>query len=156
MTDGEFDSGFSEHVLPVLSRAGFRRVLQPDGWFAPPRLYELNDVWCSSSWNRRDCYFEFSVGRLHLFRDVWPRVIVHGGLELGTAIQDMGLKSIREFLQEAATRFPAALAAFEAGEKAGGPRPPPLNKKARRRRAEFYSRLGERINIDEWAGCRIA
>jgi hypothetical protein len=73
----QFSSSFDLILQPVLSGLGFDRVLLKD-CMRPEYLYRKDGLWLGVSWDYRDRYLEVSLGRLHWFSDVMPRVVVIG------------------------------------------------------------------------------
>ncbi len=154
MTDFELNDAVRDTVLPTLQEHRFVEVAKPDGWIAPELLYESGNRWFSTSWDWRDRYLEIHLGRLYLFQDVMPRVVVLGPLSISQRISGPAAETVRALLQDAARRIPTLLDGFDelqraaiaeawgkssAGETA-------LRKRAR----QFLHLLGPEIALDAW------
>jgi len=150
----EFEAAVGEIVVPVLAPHGFQRIEEPDGWMAPAVLFESRNRWFGASWDFRDQWVEACLGRLFLFRDVLPRVIVRGPLSVsetnaGQANDDF----VRAVLGRVAARLPDALERFdelyspsiEMSELTGSP-----DKGVRKAAREFSRFLGSEITLEEW------
>lgn len=106
-----FEKSVMQILQPKLFSLGFERIRIKDGWIAPTFLYEHNDIWLGASWDWRDHYLEIDLGRLFLFKDVLPRVIVIGTIAIND-IQARELKAFDEYetyFQEMFTRVNADL-----------------------------------------------
>ncbi len=106
-----FENKVKQVLQPKLFSLGFERIRIKDGWIAPTFLYEHDDIWLGASWDWRDHYLEIDLGRLFLFRDVLPRVIVIGTI----AINDVQARELKDsedyetYFQEIFTRVNADL-----------------------------------------------
>jgi hypothetical protein len=155
MMDEEFVAAVAEFVLPVLEPHGFQRIREPDGWITPGVLFESRNRWFGASWDWREKYLDASLGRLFLFRDVLPRVIVRGPLsvaETNSGDDDDGA-FVRRVLGRIASRLPDVLEHFDElypasiglAESTGSP-----NKALRKAAREFTRFLGAEVTLEEW------
>lgn len=150
-----FEKKVKQVLQPKLFLLGFERIRIKGDWFAPKFLYEHNDIWLGASWDWRDHYLEIDMGRLFLFKDVLPRVIVIGTIAIND-IQARELKAIDEYeiyFQEMFTRVNADLEerirlfesefaeAFARKTTAG----PGASKKERKYQRIFLEHLGKPI-----------
>src|SRR4051812_33332382 len=114
MREAEFIAAVDEVVLPVLGPHGFQRVETPDGWIAPTVLFESRNRWFGASWDWRDQYLDANLGRLFLFQDVLPRVIVRGPLSVAETNSGEGASGfVRGALRRLAGRLPEILEHFD-------------------------------------------
>ena len=77
MRSSPLDQKFNEILKPKLEKLGFTRV-NLKGCMCPEYLYNNERLWFELSWDWRDRYLEVSLGHLHWFKDVMPRVVVIG------------------------------------------------------------------------------
>jgi len=154
MMDEEFVAAVVEIVLPVLEPHGFQRIEEPDGWITPGVLFESRNRWFGASWDWRDKYLDACLGRLFLFRDVLPRVIVRGPLsvcETNTGEDDAAF--VRNVLGRIAGRLPEVLEHFDElypasiglAESTASP-----NKAVRKAAREFSRFLGAEVTLERW------
>src|SRR5215470_18031625 len=114
MMDDEFVAAVVEIVLPVLEPHGFQRIEEPDGWITPGVLFESRNRWFGASYDWRDLYLDACLGRLFLFRDVMPRVIVRGPLSVAeTNTGEPEADFLRKVLGRIAVRLPEVLEHFD-------------------------------------------
>ena len=143
-----------EIILPVLEPHGFQRIEEPDGWITPGVLFESRNRWFGASWDWRDKCLDACLGRLFLFRDVLPRVIVRGPLSVGetnTAEDDDAF--VRRVLGRIAGRLPEVLEHFDElypasiglSESTASP-----NKAVRKGAREFSRFLGSELTLERW------
>ena len=110
----EFVTLVDEIILPVLNPYSFQRVTKPDGWITPEVLLESGNRWFGASWDWRDRYLDASLGRLFLFRDVLPRVVVRGPLSVAkTNDGETDADFVRNVLGRMAIRLPKVLERFD-------------------------------------------
>jgi hypothetical protein len=81
-SDDVFQQEVKRILQPKLLSLGFERIKIKDHWIYPTFLYEHNDVWFGTSWDWRDNYLEVDLGRLYFFKDVLPRVIIIGTINI--------------------------------------------------------------------------
>jgi len=75
--DEYFSKVFQKEIIPVLEGINATKVSKIHGWINPDYLYYLDDsLWFSCSYDWKDHLLEVDLGRLFLFRDCLPRVIV--------------------------------------------------------------------------------
>jgi hypothetical protein len=154
MQEPEFLALVEEVVVPVLEPHGFQRVTPPDGWIAPEVLLESGNRWFGASWDWRDRYLDATLGRLFLYRDVLPRVIVRGPLSVAETSDEEGDAAfVRRVLGRMAKRLPEVLERFDElypqsiseAESTASP------KKVVRKAAREYVRfLGPEITLAKW------
>ena len=143
-----------EIILPVLEPHGFQRIEEPDGWITPGVLFESRNRWFGASWDWRDKCLDACLGRLFLFRDVLPRVIVRGPLSVGetnTAEDDDAF--VRRVLGRIAGRLSEVLEHFDElypasiglSESTASP-----NKAVRKGAREFSRFLGSELTLERW------
>jgi hypothetical protein len=77
MKKTEYQKLVDATLKPTLIKHGFVEV-KLTGCMRPEVLYQKNNLWFGTSWDRRDQYLELDLGHLYWFRDVMPRVIVLG------------------------------------------------------------------------------
>ena|SRR5215207_3206428 len=77
-----FDQAVKQILQPKLFSLGFDRIKIKENWIYPIFLYENNDIWFGTSWDWRDNYLEIDLGRLFLFKDVLPRIIILGTINI--------------------------------------------------------------------------
>jgi hypothetical protein len=154
MRESEFIAVVDEVILPVLKPHGFRRVKKPDGWITPEVLLESNNRWFGASWDWRDRYLDAGLGRLFLFRDVLPRVIVRGPLsDAETNAREGDGDFLRRVLGRIAHRLPDVLDRFDElypqsiamSESTASP-----DKAVRKPAREFAKLLGTEITLEQW------
>ena len=154
MQQPEFIAIVEETVLPALSSHGFRRVETPRGWIAPEVLCESNNRWFGASWDSRDGYLDATLGRLFLFRDVLPRVIVRGPLSVAeTKVEEQSDEFCRRLLRQVASRLPEHLERFDElypasiamSDSTGS-----SNRKGRKVAREFLKFLGPEVTLEQW------
>jgi len=154
MRRAEFTSVVDEVIVPVLEPHGFRRVEKPDGWITPGVLFESNNRWFAASWDWRDRYLDAVLGRLFLFSDVLPRVIVFGPLSVAkTGDAEPDEVFVRRELSDVALRLPAVLERFDElyppsvvmSESTASP-----DRAMRKAAREFVRLLGPEITLEEW------
>jgi len=110
----EFVTLVDEIILSVLKPYGFQHVPKPDGRIAPEVLMESSNRWFGASWDWRDRYLDASLGRLFLFRDVLPRVVVRGPLWVAkTNDGETDADFVREVLGRMTNRLPKVLERFD-------------------------------------------
>src|SRR5690606_15473516 len=96
---------------PKLFSLGFERIKKKEHWICPKFLYEHNDIWFGTSWDWRDCYLEIDLGKLFFFKDVLPRAIIIGTIN----IDDISAREVKQFddyekyFQETFTKVVASL-----------------------------------------------
>src|SRR5215470_1054931 len=154
MREPDFAALVEEVIFPVLEPHGFTRVTTPDGWIAPDVLLESQNRWFGASWDWRDRYLDAQMGRLFLFRDVLPRVIVRGPLSVAeTDDRESDPDFTRSALGRVAHRLPEVLARFDElypksiGMSESTASPQRTVRKAAR---EYVRFLGREITLDEW------
>ncbi len=154
MQESELIAAVDEVILPVLEPHGFRRANKPDGWITPEVLLESNNRWFGASWDWRDRCLEADLGRLFLFRDVLPRVIVRGPLSVAeTNAQKGDGDFLRTVLGRVAQRLPELLERFDElyppsiarSESTASP-----DKAVRKAAREFSKFLGPEITLEQW------
>ena len=154
MREAEFRSLVEEVIRPVLEPHGFRLVAPPDGWITPDVLFESRNRWFGASWDWRDRYFDACLGRLFLFRDVLPRVIVRGPLSSAeTNDREADAAFVRNALLRIAHRLPDVLDRFEElypksitlTESTASPK-----KAVKKASREFLRFLGREVTLEEW------
>jgi len=154
MMDEEFVAAVVEIVLPVLEPHGFQRIEEPDGWITPGVLFESRNRWFGASWDWRDKYLDACLGRLFLFRDVLPRVIVRGPLSVAeTNTGDDDAAFVRSVLGRIAGRLPEVLEHFDElypasiglSESTASP-----NKAVRKATRQASTFLGSEVTLEEW------
>jgi hypothetical protein len=154
MRESGFTAAVDELILPVLEPHGFQRVKTPDGWIAPGVLLESNNRWFGASWDPRDRFLGASLGRLFVFRDVLPRVIVRGPLSVGEVNDgETDDEFLRRALARIADRLPEVLEHFDklypesiAASASAAAHDSAVRKPSR----EFLRCLGPEITLDEW------
>ncbi len=77
MASSQFDTSFESILSPTLSDLGFARIRLKD-CMHPEYLFRKSTMWFGLSWDYRDFYLAVSLGKLHWFSDVMPRVVVIG------------------------------------------------------------------------------
>ncbi len=154
MRESEFIAAVDEVILPVLEQRGFRRVKKPDGWITPEVLLQSNNRWFGASWDWRDRYLDASLGRLFLFRDVLPRVIVRGPLSVAeTNTREGDGDFLRRVLGRIAHQLPELLDRFDElyprsiamSESTASP-----DKAVRKAAREFSKFLGSEMTLEQW------
>ena len=154
MRESKFIAAVDEVILPVLEPHGFRRVKKPDGWIAPEILLESNNRWFGTSWDWRDRYLDASLGRLFLFQDVLPRVIVRGPLSVvETNAREGDDDFFRRVFGRIAHRLPELLDRFDEmyprsiamSESTASP-----DKAVKKAARQFLRFLGSEITLEEW------
>jgi hypothetical protein len=154
MMDEEFVAAVAGIILPVLEPHGFQRIKEPDGWITPGVLFESQNRWFGASWDWRDKYLEACLGRLFLFRDVLPRVIVRGPLSVAeTSTGENDADFVRTVLGRVAARLPEVLEHFDEvyppsiglTELTASP-----DKGVRKAAREFSRFLGSEVTLEEW------
>lgn len=152
--EAEFIAAVEQVVLPVLEPHGFQRVKRPDGWMTPEILLESRNRWFGASWDWRDQYLDADLGRLFLFRDVMPRVIVRGPLSVGeTNAGKDAADFVRTVLGRIASRLPEVLERFDElyPRSIGISDSTASRNKAVRKAARQFSRLlGPEITLEKW------
>jgi hypothetical protein len=88
-----FDQAVKKILQPKLVSLGFDRIKIDENWIYPRFLYEYNDIWFGTSWDWRDNYLEIDLGRLFFFKDVLPRVIIIGPIN----IEESGIGNSKNF-----------------------------------------------------------
>ena len=140
--------------MPVLQPVGFQRVAKPDGWITPAVLLESGNRWFAASWDWRDRYLDASLGRLFLFRDVLPRVIVRGPLSIAeTNAGETDANFVRRVLERTAARLPTVLNRFDelCAESTTEFESSALPDKAARKFArQFFRFLGPELTLEKW------
>ena len=97
MTSDEiFEKEVKQILQPKLFSLGFERIKIKDHWMSPAFLYEHNDIWFGTSWDWRDTYLEIDLGRLFFFKDVLPRVIIIGTIDI-TDMQSRNSMTIEDY-----------------------------------------------------------
>ncbi len=81
-SDDVFQQEVQRILQPKLLSFGFERIKIKDHWIYPTFLYEHNDIWFGTSWDWRDNYLEVDLGRLFFFKDVLPRAIIVGTINI--------------------------------------------------------------------------
>jgi len=81
-SDEVFKNEVKNNFQPKLFSLGFERIKIEENWIYPTFLYEHNDIWFGTSWDWRDNYIEIDLGRLFFFKDVLPRVIIIGTINI--------------------------------------------------------------------------
>jgi hypothetical protein len=81
-SDDVFEQEVKRILQPKLYSLGFERIKIKENWIYPTFLYEHNDMWFGTSWDWRDNYLEVDLGRLFFFKDVLPRVIIIGTINI--------------------------------------------------------------------------
>jgi hypothetical protein len=129
-------------------------VTKPDGWITPDVLLESGNRWFAASWDWRDRYLDASLGRLFLFRDVLPRVIVRGPLSIAeTNTVETDANFVRRILERTAARLPAILNRFDElytestteSESTASP-----DKAVRKFARQFLRLLGPELTLEKW------
>jgi hypothetical protein len=92
-SDEIFKNEVKSNLQPKLFSLGFERIKIKENWIYPTFLYEHNDIWFGTSWDWRDNYLEIDLGRLFFFKDVLPRVIIIGTIN----IDDMPSSESKQF-----------------------------------------------------------
>lgn len=77
-----FEQEVKRILQPKLFSLGFERIKIKEKWIYPSFLYEHNDMWFGTSWDWRDNYLEIDLGRLFFFKDVLPRAIIIGTINI--------------------------------------------------------------------------
>ena len=77
MKKSEYQQTIDRVLRPKLLGLGFEEVKLKD-CMKPEALYRKDNLWFSTSWDRRDKYLDIDLGHLHWFKDVMPRFIVLG------------------------------------------------------------------------------
>jgi len=154
MREPEFVALVDEVIVPVLEPYGFQRVTKPDGWIAPEVLLESSNRWFGASWDWRDRFLDAGLGRLFLFRDVLPRVIVRGPLSVArTNDGEADADFVRKVLGRMANRLPEVLGRFDElyqgsiteYESTASPK-----KAVRKSGREYLKFLGPEITLEKW------
>lgn len=81
-SDDIFEQEVKRILQPKLFSLGFERIKIKDNWIYPRFLYEHSDIWFGTSWDWRDNYLDVDLGRLFFFKDVLPRVIIIGTINI--------------------------------------------------------------------------
>ena len=154
MREAEFIAIIEEVIVPVLEPYGFQRIKRPYGWITPEVLLESRNRWFAASWDFRDHYLDATLGRLFLFRDVLPRVIVRGPLSVAETNHDASdADFIRNLLRQIADRLPEFIERFDElyprsislSESTASP-----NKAVRKAARELSKFLGPEVTLEEW------
>ena len=154
MMEDEFRALVEKVLLPVLEPHGFQFVTEPDGWITPAVLLESRNRWFGASWDFRDRYLDACLGRLFLFRDVMPRVIVRGPLSVAeTNDGEDDDAFVRKALERIAHRLPEVLERFDElyppsiamSESTASP-----TKAVRKAAREYLRFLGREVTLEEW------
>ncbi len=95
-SDDIFEQEVKRILQPKLFSLGFERIKIKDHWIYPTFLYEQDDIWFGTSWDWRDTYLEIDLGRLFFFKDVLPRVIIIGTIEIAD-IQSRNARTIEDY-----------------------------------------------------------
>jgi hypothetical protein len=102
-----FETAFTELLVPVLERLGFRQVPEPPGWMQPSKLYQQEGTWLGVELDERDGYVAITLGRLFRLRDVMPRAIVRGPFHYEVTGQ-YEQSALARLLQRVGTELPDA------------------------------------------------
>ena len=81
-SDDVFEQEVKKILEPKLLSLGFERIKIKENWIYPTFLYEHDNIWFGTSWDWRDNYLEIDLGRLFFFKDVLPRVIIIGTINI--------------------------------------------------------------------------
>ena len=95
-SDDIFEKEVKQILQPKLFSLGFERIRIKGHWIYPAFLYEHNDIWFGTSWDWRDTYLEIDLGRLFFFKDVLPRVIIIGTIDIADT-QSRNAKTIKDY-----------------------------------------------------------
>ena len=153
MTHQEFIEVASSIVRPIVEPHGFRPVARKAGWLAPTVLLESGNRWFSAEWDWRDQYLQVDLGRLYLFDDVMPRVIVHGASLVAEELDPSDVGAKLTWAAEQAVvgleHFAKLLAASRARVTAT-PTAGTVSQRQRKATREFLRHLGTEISLAQW------
>lgn len=88
-----FEKEVKSILQPKLFSLGFEKIKKKEHWIFPKFLYEHNDIWFGTSWDWRDHYLEIDLGKLFFFKDVLPRAIIIGTIN----IDDISSRELKQF-----------------------------------------------------------
>lgn len=92
-----FKKIFNEKLIKKLVDLGFQEIKIKDDWIHPELLFEKNGIWFGASWDWRDMILEIDLGKLYIFEDVMPRVIIRGSYDVYLKIKGITTKEARDF-----------------------------------------------------------
>ncbi len=150
-----FQKKVKQILQPKLFSLGFDRIEIKDHWIYPTFLYEHNDIWFGTSWDWRDNYLEVDLGRLFFFKDVLPRVIIIGTIDIDDMLSSNPTASegYEKYFQEIFTKVAESLdekiKMFDAQYPEAFERKTKINdkssKKERQYRKIFLQHLGKQM-----------
>ena len=156
-----FKKIFNEKLIKKLIGLGFKEVKIKDDWIHPAFLFEKSGIWFGTSWDWRDMILEINLGKLYLFEDVMPRVIIRGSYNVYLKIKGITTKEMRDFSEledffefkfnEVADTIDEVLENIETYLVKEQEYLIELNndKKGRKRLRDYFSHLGKEINKED-------
>jgi hypothetical protein len=140
---------------PKLFSLGFERIQIKENWIYPTFLYEHDDIWFGTSWDWRDSYLEIDLGRLFFFKDVLPRVIIIGTININDipSIRSKSFEGYEKYFQtvfaEVGASFEERMSAFESEYPGAYERKTKIDETAssqeKQFRQEFLRHLGKQL-----------
>ena len=109
--DDIFEQEVKRILQPILFSLGFERIKIKENWIYPTFLYEHNNMWFGTSWDWRDNYLEIDLGRLFFFKDVLPKVIIIGTINIGEMLsgESKQFEGYEKYFQGIFTKVGASL-----------------------------------------------